>query len=139
MGSSMSGTCMKADVSRPQLLPPFQVLRMGMADAHLGFADQGELAGHAAACLALAFHPFGEFFGSGSSDSSLKLWDVRQTSSCIHTYLGHGGPVTQVRFSPDGKILASGSADGAVKVRCAQDDPPFSVLQPSSVRAASLK
>lgn len=73
------------------------------------------MSGHREECLALDFHPFGEFFASGGADRSLKLWDLRQ-KSCIHKYGGHTDAVSSLRFSPDGRLLASGSQKGVVKV-----------------------
>ena len=55
------------------------------------------------------FHPFGEFFASGSLDTNLKVWDVRR-KGCIHTYKGHDRGVGVCKFSPDGKWVVSGGA-----------------------------
>ena len=73
------------------------------------------LQGHKAACTAVDFHPFGEFFASGSVDTSLKIWDIRRRS-CIQTYRGHSKVINSLKFSPDGKWIVSGSEDGSVKV-----------------------
>ena len=43
--------------------------------------------GYRANCLCLDYHPFGQFFGSGSLDTNFKVWDVRQ-KVCVHTYKG---------------------------------------------------
>ncbi|KAI7994536.1 hypothetical protein LOK49_LG11G00038 [Camellia lanceoleosa] len=48
------------------------------------------------------FHPFGEFFASGSLDTNLKIWDIRR-KGCIHTYKGHTRGVNAIRFTPDGR------------------------------------
>lgn len=45
----------------------------------------GTLDGHRTACSAVEFHPYGEFFASGSVDTNLKIWDLRR-KSCIQTY-----------------------------------------------------
>ena len=74
------------------------------------------LTGHRSNVVAVAFHPFGEFFASGSHDTSLRVWDVRQRT-CVHTYAGHSRAVTHLAFSPDGRWVVSGGLDGAVKVR----------------------
>jgi katanin p80 WD40 repeat-containing subunit B1 len=70
---------------------------------------------HRAECSAVEFHPFGELLGSGSIDSSVKVWDLRQ-KTCIQTYHGHEGSVRKLKFSPDGKWVVSGGLDGIVKV-----------------------
>ena len=53
----------------------------------------------------MEFHPYGEFFASGSVDTNLKIWDIRQRS-CIQTYRGHSRAVRQILFSPDGRWIA---------------------------------
>ena len=73
------------------------------------------LPGHRSACVCIEFHPFGEFFASGSTDTNLKVWDVRR-KGCLQTYRGHSGAVGAVRFSPDGRWVVSGGADSAIKV-----------------------
>jgi len=66
------------------------------------------------------FHPFGEFFASGSADTDLKIWDIRK-KGCIHTYKGHTEGINVVKFTPDGRWVVSGGYDNAVKVRWALD------------------
>ena len=63
-----------------------------------------------------SFHPFGEFFASGSLDTNLKIWDIRK-KGCIHTYKGHTRGVNAIRFTPDGRWVVSGGEDNTVKVR----------------------
>jgi katanin p80 WD40 repeat-containing subunit B1 len=46
------------------------------------------LLGHRAPCISVEFHPYGDFFASGSLDTNLKIWDIRR-KSCIQTYKGH--------------------------------------------------
>lgn len=74
------------------------------------------LTGHRASVGAVDFHPFGEFFASGSEDRSLRVWDVRQRG-CVHALEGHSRAVCRLAFSPDGRWIVSGGQDGAVKAR----------------------
>ena len=78
------------------------------------------LTGHRSNCTAVEFHPFGEFFASGSSDTNLRIWDIRK-KGCIHTYKGHTRGISTIKFSPDGRWVVSGGLDNVVKVLCASD------------------
>lgn len=73
------------------------------------------LTGHRSSCSAVEFHPFGEFFASGSMDTNLKIWDIRK-KGCIHTYKGHTQGISTIKFTPDGRWVVSGGFDNVVKV-----------------------
>lgn len=75
------------------------------------------LPGHRSNCISLDFHPFGEIFASGSSDTNLKIWDIRLKGGCIYTCKGHTRGVNAIRFTPDGRWVVSGGEDNTVKVR----------------------
>lgn len=60
----------------------------------------------------LDFHPFGEYVVSGSNDTSICLWDVKNHNACIKKYRGHIADVSSVRFSPDGSWIASAGTEG---------------------------
>ncbi|GJX16113.1 transducin/WD40 repeat-like superfamily protein [Tanacetum coccineum] len=65
--------------------------------------------------ILLDFHPFGEFFASGSLDTNLKIWDIRR-KGCIHTYKGHTRGVNAIRFTLDGRSVVSGGEDNNVNL-----------------------
>lgn len=71
--------------------------------------------GHKSSCNCVEFHPFGEFFASGSMDTDLKIWDIRKKGS-IHTYKGHTRGIKTVKFTPDGRWVVTGGEDNVVKV-----------------------
>jgi hypothetical protein len=71
--------------------------------------------GHRSICSASAYHPFGNFFATGSGDTNIKVWDAR-TGKCIQTYRSHSSMVTSIKFSPHGRWLASGDEDGVIRV-----------------------
>lgn len=84
------------------------------------------LTGHRSNCISVDFHPFGEFFASGSLDTNLKIWDIRR-KGCIHTYKGHTRGINAIRFSPDGRWVVSGGEDNIVKVRFLPHDAAFAL------------
>jgi WD40 repeat protein len=73
------------------------------------------LTGHRSSCTSVEFHPFGEFFASGSADTDLKIWDIRK-KGCIHTYTGHTRAIRNIKFTPDGRWVVTGGEDNVVKV-----------------------
>ena len=73
------------------------------------------LSGHSYGVNSVSFSPDGKYLASGSSDKTIKLWDVA-SGICLKTLSGHSGVVYSVSFSPDGKYLASGSADKTIKL-----------------------
>ncbi|GAB4444213.1 MAG: NB-ARC domain-containing protein [Anaerolineae bacterium] len=73
------------------------------------------LSGHTNWVNAIAFHPDGQLLASGSSDHTVRLWNV--TDGQEHNLLeGHTHWVMSVAFSPDGKTLATGSGDETVRL-----------------------
>jgi WD40 repeat protein len=73
------------------------------------------LTGHTGRVTSVAVSPDGQTLASGSSDQTVKLWDVA-TGKERATLRGHTKEVYALAFAPDGRTLASGGADGAVKL-----------------------
>ena len=73
------------------------------------------LEGHWSAVNSVCFSPDGTLLASGSSDATIRLWDVK-TGNRLHTLTGHRYGVYSVSFSPDGSLLASGSRDDTIRL-----------------------
>ena len=105
------------------LLLTFTALCATLIRPHCSFAQtfiDGQmpdtfLAGHERWISSIAFSPDGKTIASGSSDDTIKLWDVA-TGSLKDTLEGHTASVRSVAFSPDGKTIASGSSDDTIKL-----------------------
>ncbi|MBD2148407.1 hypothetical protein [Sphaerospermopsis sp. FACHB-1194] len=65
--------------------------------------------------ISVAYSPNGQTLASGSSDSTIKLWNVN-TGNLLQTLTGHSHWVYSVAYSPDGQTLASGSSDNTIKL-----------------------
>jgi len=70
-----------------------------------------KLEGHTDTVLCLQFDS--KRVATGSSDRSIRLWDIR-SGRCFHTLFGHQGGVRCIRF--DDKYIVSGSWDTTVMV-----------------------
>jgi WD40 repeat protein len=73
------------------------------------------LVGHGDSVRCLAFTKDGKTLASGSTDRTVKLWDVAAGKERA-TLKGHKADVLSVAFSPDGKLLASGGMDNTAKL-----------------------
>jgi WD40 repeat protein len=73
------------------------------------------LAEHSDVVWSVAFTPDGKTLASGSSDSTIKLWNVAAGQAAL-TLRGHHGSVTGVAFSPDGQLLASSDGQGSIRL-----------------------
>jgi len=95
--------------------------------------------GHTDSVKTVAFSPDGNTAISGSSDSTIKLWDV-QTGEEIRTFKGHSDKVYSVTFSPDGNTALSGSRDNTLKLWDIQTGKPIRTFRghTKSVRVVAM-
>ncbi len=63
----------------------------------------------------VAWSPDGTKLASGSSDQTIKIWNMSSGNE-ISTLHGHEGSVYSVAWNPDGTKLASGSGDKTIKI-----------------------
>ncbi|MCT7952883.1 serine/threonine protein kinase [Ancylothrix sp. C2] len=73
------------------------------------------LKGHSRYVNAVAFSPLGNLLASGSSDKTIKLWQL-DNGKLLATFTGHSDDVNSLAFSPEGQYLASGSLDRTIKL-----------------------
>jgi len=73
--------------------------------------------GHTNNVTALAVSRDGKFLATGSSDKTIRLWDLTPgTARLARVFQGHSEEVTTLAFSPDSKSLASGSNDQSIRL-----------------------
>ncbi|MEM6284686.1 MAG: TIR domain-containing protein, partial [Chloroflexota bacterium] len=65
---------------------------------------------HSGEVLSVAYSPDGRTVVSGSSDTTLIVWDV-DSGQALRTLSGHFDRVLSVAYSPDGRTVVSGSSD----------------------------
>lgn len=76
----------------------------------LKFHELAVLKGHEQWINTIAFSPDGTRIASGSSDNTVRVWDLIEMKE-LEVFAKHQGKVLSVAFSPDGTLVASGGAD----------------------------
>ena len=87
--------------------PPFQKIDKAK--------EASVLAGHKDYVYAIAITPDKKKVVLGSTDKTLKVWDL-EFGQCLATFEGHTEGVLGVAITPDGKKVVSGSSDKTLKV-----------------------
>ncbi|KAF7339132.1 WD40 repeat-like protein [Mycena venus] len=72
--------------------------------------------GHTDSVRSVAYSPDGRRIASGSSDTTVCIWDSETGALLGQPLTGHTNLVLSVTFSPDGKRIASGSSDNTVRI-----------------------
>jgi WD40 repeat protein/serine/threonine protein kinase len=71
--------------------------------------------GHTAGVDGAALSPDGAHILTGSSDTTVRLWNA-QTGTQLWSFTGFTDTVKTVAFSPDGAVALAGGADGTVRL-----------------------
>ncbi|WP_226589897.1 nSTAND1 domain-containing NTPase, partial [Microseira wollei] len=95
-----------------QILAPVQTsLHRAMETVRESILFQG----HEHSVNSVAFSPNGEMIVSGSTDKTVRLWDL-SGNPIGQPFFGHEYSVNSVAFSPNGEMIVSGSADKTVRL-----------------------
>jgi WD40 repeat protein len=70
---------------------------------------------HIGSVQSVSISPEGKQGVSGSSDNTLRLWDL-ESGECLRILAGHTATVSTVSITPNGKTAFSGSDDGTLRV-----------------------
>ena len=90
-------------------------LRLWDRDSGAQIGSNWQDDGYQAPVITIALSPNGQTVASGSSDGTVKLWDI-EMGKVTAKWTGHTQQVWSVRWSADGMRVASGSWDGTVRV-----------------------
>lgn len=71
--------------------------------------------GHSNSVESVAITPNGRCIVSGSSDTTIKLWDI-ESGKEVRIFEGHSDSVYSIAITPDGRYIISGSDDGTIKL-----------------------
>ena len=116
MRSSLAGRFAEAHSLYTEAYDKFAELKAPLIAAEVGLWSSYHqttfpllsFTGHSGRVTSVAIAPDGRTALSGSSDKTLKLWDLASGKE-LRTFTGHSGRVTSVAIAPDGRTALSGS------------------------------
>jgi WD40 repeat protein len=73
------------------------------------------LRGHTDQVTAVAVTPDGRWVLTGSSDATIRVWDI-QSGKCLRTLRGHNYTIYSIVITSDGTQVLTGGEDQTVKV-----------------------
>ncbi|KAI4460750.1 pre-mrna-processing factor 19 [Holotrichia oblita] len=114
--------CHDSAVTGLSLHPTGDYVLSTSEDQHWAFSDirTGELLTKVAdqtnvALTTAQFHPDGLIFGTGTADSQMKIWDLKEQRN-VANFTGHTGAITSISFSENGYYLATAADDACIKL-----------------------
>ena len=81
----------------------------------LGSWKQNVRDSHSDAVVCVDCNPQGSLIASGSSDMTVRLWEVR-SGKCVQTIQAHSDRISSIQFNFDGTEFVTSSYDGIVRV-----------------------
>ena len=70
---------------------------------------------HSDAVVCVDCNPQGSLIASGSSDMTVRLWEVR-SGKCVQTIQAHSDRISSINFNFDGTMFVTSSYDGIVRL-----------------------
>ena len=139
-------TASTGEESWPQLSPDGKWIAFsgqydGNVDVFVMPANGGDprrLTYHPGPDHAVAWSPDGRRLATGSSDKTVKIWDVA-TGQEVLSFMGHKKRVESIAWSPDGKRLASAGDDSVVQVYAIDLDLLMSLARSRVTRNLTLE
>ena len=74
------------------------------------------LNGHVGSVYQVGWSPDSMHLVSGSKDSTIKLWSMKDLKKAVNTFSGHEDEVYALDWSPGSSAVASGSKDRTIKI-----------------------
>src|SRR5437016_5315459 len=97
---------MKRCLAINRVLVVLAILGLNAGDNRAQHPELVVQSGHVWGSAKVTFSPDGRILASGSSDNTIKFWDV-VTSTQLRSLAGHLGWVNSIAFNFDGTTLAS--------------------------------
>lgn len=72
--------------------------------------------GHKSGVRTVAYSPDGTHVVSGSSDKTIRIWDVETGESVGESLRGHTGEILSIVYSSNGRHIVSGSSDKTIRI-----------------------